>query len=198
MSGRGSKTLGMTGAAVAAALFAAACSGPAATGATSAATATAGSPASSASASGLAVPAPSATAASTAPASPTPSASVAGAVSPMPSATTESCASYAASHTFAQLTAAKENSDGSVAITAHRATVVCGGPDDMHYNVATATETGTVTPAATVQMLTGVVKEQTVAHADVSARLAQDKWGRIFMLKGPLTSISALTEMYHP
>jgi hypothetical protein len=76
--------------------------------------------------------------------------------------------------------------------------VVCGGLDDLHYDIAAATETGTVAPSGTVQMLTGVVKEQTVPHADVSARLKSDDWGRIFMVTGPLNQITALTEMYHP
>jgi hypothetical protein len=115
-----------------------------------------------------------------------------------PPASPTSCATYAATHTFAEVTAAKENTDGSLTITAHRATVVCGGPDDLHYDVATPTETATVTPSGTVEMLTGVVKEQTVAHANVNARLAKDEWGRIFMVTGKLTAIAALTEMYHP
>jgi hypothetical protein len=68
----------------------------------------------------------------------------------------------------------------------------------MHYDVASPTETGTVTPAGTVEMLTGVVTEQAVAHANVSARLAKDEWGRIFMVTGKLTAITSLTEMYHP
>lgn len=92
----------------------------------------------------------------------------------------------------------KANAGGSLTITGHRATVICGGPDDLHYNVATANETGDVTPAGTVQMLTGASQEQIVGHADVSARLAKDTWGRIFMVNGPLTAITALTEMYHP
>jgi len=115
-----------------------------------------------------------------------------------PSASPTSCATYAATHTFAEVTAAKENTDGSLTITAHRATVVCGGPDDLHYDVATPAETATVTPSGVVEMLSGAVKEQTVAHANVSARLAQDEWGRIFMVTGKLTAIAALTEMYHP
>lgn len=92
----------------------------------------------------------------------------------------------------------KANADGSLTVTAHHASVVCGGLDDLHYNIATVTETGTVTPAGTVRMLTGASQEQTVAHADVSSRLATDNWGRIFMVQGPLTAITALTEMYHP
>lgn len=115
-----------------------------------------------------------------------------------PSASPGSCATYAATHTFAEVTAARENADGSLTITAHRATVVCGGLDDLHYREATATETGTVTSSGTVEMLTGAVKEQTVDHSDVSARLAKDSWGRIFMVTGQLTDITGLTEMYHP
>lgn len=92
----------------------------------------------------------------------------------------------------------KLNTDGSLTITAHAAKAVCGGTDDLHYDLATAAETGTVTSSGTVRMLTGAVKEQAVSHADVSNRLARDSWGRIFMVTGPLRSITALTEEYHP
>lgn len=114
------------------------------------------------------------------------------------SVNSSSCAKYAATHMFAQVTAVKANADGSLTVTAHHASVVCGGLDDLHYNIATVTETGTVTPAGTVRMLAGASQEQTVAHADVSSGLATDNWGRIFMVQGPLTAITALTEMYHP
>lgn len=117
---------------------------------------------------------------------------------PAASVNSSSCAKYAATHMFAQVTAVKANADGSLTVTAHHASVVCGGLDDLHYNIATVTETGTVTPAGTVRMLAGASQEQTVAHADVSSRLATDNWGRIFMVQGPLTAITALTEMYHP
>jgi hypothetical protein len=130
--------------------------------------------------------------------SPAPTGTQATVAAAAPSATPTSCARYAATHTFAEVTAAKENTDGSLTITAHRATVVCGGPDDLHYDVATPTETATVTPSGTVEMLTSVVKEQTVTHANVSACLAKDEWGRIFMVTGKLTAIAALTELYHP
>jgi hypothetical protein len=76
--------------------------------------------------------------------------------------------------------------------------VVCGGVDDLHYDIATATETGTVTASGIVQVLGSDIQEQTIAHADFSARLASDQWGRIFMVTGPLTGITTLKEMYHP
>ena len=145
---------------------------------------TSASPVESASPASAAAPAVSANAA----ASPVPSASV----------SAEACATYAATHTFAEVTAAKESANGALAITAHRATVVCGGVDDLHYDIATPTESGTVTPAGIVQVLGSNIQEQTIAHADFSARLASDQWGRIFMVTGPLTGITILKEMYHP
>lgn len=141
-----------------------------------------------------AVPAVPATGRSSAPTGGTAASGAAG----LPASPSTSCATYAATHTFAEVTAAKLNADGSLAIAAHAAKVVCGGTDDLHYSVATATEFGTVTPSGAVRMLTGAVKEQTVPHADVGSRLAQDKWGRIFMVNGPLRAVTALTEEYHP
>lgn len=182
------------------ALFAAACSGNAASS-TTAADGAPSSPPTSTSPVPSTVPvastAPVPSTVSSVSAAPSTAAVPASATPPATTPAT-SCPTYAATHTFAEVTVAKENSDGSVTITAHRATVVCGGVDDLHYDITAATEKGTVTPSGKVQMLTGVVQEQTVPHTDVSARLAADDWGRIFMVTGPLSGITALTEMYHP
>ena len=92
----------------------------------------------------------------------------------------------------------RKNADGSLTVATRRATLICGGPDDLHYKVATAIKIGTVTPSGTVKMLTSPVREQTVPHAEVNTRLESDIWGRVFMVTGPLTAITTLTEMYHP
>lgn len=112
-----------------------------------------------------------------------------------------SCTSYAVTHTFAEVIAAKENPDGSLSFTAHPAKVVCGGPDDLHYDVATSTETGTVTPSGTVQMIATTAtgpEDRSVPPADFSSSLAADRWGRIFRVTGPLAAVTTLVEMYHP
>lgn len=105
---------------------------------------------------------------------------------------------YNATHWFAEVTAARANSDGSLSVTLHRATVLCGGPDDLHYDIATASQTGTVTPSGKLQMLTSALQEQAVARAAFGSRLSTDERGRIFEVIGTLSDITALTEMYHP
>ncbi|MGH3170609.1 MAG: hypothetical protein ACRDN0_32620 [Trebonia sp.] len=201
------------GATAAVALFAVAC-GTQASGNPAADTATVGAASASAGSSGTGSSGTvsSTPGASAVSATPTPSVSPAGVVSPAASAnaaaspasspaaaaSAESCATYAVTHTFAQVTGAKENSDGSLVITAHSAKVVCGGTDDLHYDVATAAETGTVTSSGTVQVLGSNIQEQTIPHSEFSARLASDQWGRIFMVTGPLSGITKLAEMYHP
>lgn len=183
------------GAAAAVALFAAACGGNAVSS-TAAVGAPTVSPSVSIPPSTAAGSPTSAPSASTPPTTSSPAALASASASA--TASVQSCTSYAATHTFAEITAAKESSNGALTITAHRSSVVCGGPDDMHYNVAAATQTADVTPSATVRMLTSYVQLETVPHAAFSASLKDDVWGRIFMVTGPLSAITALTEMYHP
>ena len=180
-----------SGAAAAVALFAAACSGNAVSN-TAAVGAHSVSPSGASSASTPSASTPSATS-SPAASSPAPATASASAT-----ASVQSCANWAATHVFAEVTAAKEGSGGALTITTHRASVVCGGPDDMHYNVAAATQTAEVTPSATVRVLDSSVHLETVPHMAFNTSLKYDTWGRIFMVTGPLGAITALTEMYHP
>lgn len=115
-----------------------------------------------------------------------------------PTAIAQPCASFAASHALLQLTAARENSDGSLTVTGHRATMVCGGPDDFHYNFAAATVTGQVRPDAALQVLSPSLRPTAIAHSKFPAYLATDQNVRVFVVAGPLTAIAALTEQFHP
>lgn len=164
-----------------------------------------GPPASSASAatspSGASVPS---TASSPAVTSPEPAASrpaPAPSGSPAPSEDLVPCATKATTETFVQVTAAEGNADGSLALTIHPATLVCGGPDDLHYDVAASTETATVTPSATVQVFvsgSSPAGEMTIPHSELSGYVKQDAWGDIFQVTGSLTAITALEGMFHP
>lgn len=121
---------------------------------------------------------------------------------PDATATPQSCQSWAASHTFAQVYDSLFHKDGSLGLYLHPATVSCGGPDDMHYDVSAKTVTATVVPSGTVQMLVttpnGPADRSVSRKVDLDVLLGQDHWGRIFMVTGPLTAITALKEMYHP
>lgn len=121
--------------------------------------------------------------------------------SPVPSEDLVPCATKAATETFVQVTAATGNADGSLALTIHPATLVCGGPDDLHYDVAASTETATVTPSATVQVFvngSSPTGEVTISHSELSGYVKPDKWGNIFQVTGSLTAITALEGMFHP
>ena len=48
---------------------------------------------------------------------------------------------------------ATETSDGGLNLSGNPTTLVCGGPDDYHYNVATTVEAVLVVPAATIEVL---------------------------------------------
>lgn len=193
--------LSQAGTAAAIVLLATACKGA------GAASAPASNPSSAGSASASGPASASAAASSMSPASaavPAISASPSGSSAPSASAaaaTPQSCQSWAASHTFAEVYDSTFHQDGSLTIHLHPATVSCGGPDDLHYDVSAKTATATVAPPGTVQMLVTTATgpaDRSVSHADFDARLGADRWGRIFMVTGPLTAITALKEMYHP
>jgi hypothetical protein len=97
------------------------------------------------------------------------------------------------------VTAAKEGVDGSLTLTGNPAKLVCGGPDDSHYNVATATETGHVNPGALIQVFplsTG--HPVTISPGQLPSYLATDQDTRIFLITGTLSRITGLQEEFHP
>lgn len=132
-------------------------------------------------------------------ASPT-AASPAGPASPTasPPATTSACAAMAA-HTFVHVTAVKSGMDGSLTLTGNPATVVCGGPDDLHYNLATTTVTGHVLPGASITVFPlPAMHPVAIGAGKLASYLATDKDTRIFLITGPLSRITGLQEEYHP
>jgi hypothetical protein len=129
----------------------------------------------------------------TLPPTPTPTAPPA---SPAPSAST--CAQLA-SRIFIRITAVKTGPGGALTLTGNPAKLVCGGPDDSHYNVAKTTETGQVNPGASI-MVFPLSKMHPVAMAPgkLGAYLRTDEDTRIFLVTGRLTTITGLQEQFHP
>jgi hypothetical protein len=79
--------------------------------------------------------------------------------------------------------------------------MVCGGPDDFHYDVATATETIHALPSAAVQVLAASsngITDVPIDHAALPSYLTGDKNGRIFLVTGPVSGLTSLEEMFHP
>jgi hypothetical protein len=127
--------------------------------------------------------------------SPAPGASTP-AAGPLPAGTT--CAQLA-KHTFIHLTAVKAGTGGALTLTGNPASMVCGGPDDFHYNVATTTQTGHVNPGAVITVFPITTGHPVAISAGrLASYLATDQGTRIFLVTGALSAISGLAEQFHP
>jgi hypothetical protein len=127
--------------------------------------------------------------------SPTATAAVA---TPSGAATGSSCTAFAAGHTFLHLNSAKENADGTLTVTGVAATMICGGPDDFHYNFGTAPVTGHVVASATIRVLNSALQPTPIKLAKFPSYLGSDMNVRVFTYNGPRSAITALTEQFHP
>ena len=117
---------------------------------------------------------------------------------PSPGAAPTSCAAFAA-NTFLQITAVQAAADGALTLTGYPESVVCGGPDDLHYDPAATTVTAHVIPGASI-MGFNVASSSLVPVAPdaLASYLTADMGTRIFLVSGPLSAISSLQEEYHP
>jgi hypothetical protein len=120
---------------------------------------------------------------------------------PPPTATaaaSTSCTALAA-HTFLHVTQARAAADGSLTLTAHRAWLVCGGPDDSHLTIAPTTVTAHVIPGASITVFpVSDMHPDPIRPAALPAYLASDQDTRTFLVTGPLGAISGLHEQFHP
>lgn len=115
-----------------------------------------------------------------------------------PSATTAACAAMAA-HTFVHVTAVKAGTSGSLTLTGNLVTLVCGGPDDLHYDIAATTVTAHVIPCASVMIFPlPAMHLEAIRPYQLASYLASDEDTRIFLVTGPLSRITGLQEEYHP
>jgi hypothetical protein len=134
----------------------------------------------------------------TAPASPavTPTASV----NPGgPNDSTQTCAYKVAHDRFILISQVQSASSGALTVTGHAATIVCGGPDDFHFNEASATETGhTVPTASIVTFPTTQMKPQSIKASELASYLKTDGDTKIFLIGGPLSAMTSLQEQFHP
>ena len=110
------------------------------------------------------------------------------------------CPEAVATNTYVQVMSANEQGN-AVMVEAHPARRVCGGPDNGHYEFGTGTEQLTVTASATVVVLTTTpsgLGHETVAPSSLPERLVDDRFGRIFLVRGPASAVASLEEQYHP
>jgi hypothetical protein len=76
--------------------------------------------------------------------------------------------------------------------------MVCGGPDDFHYEDKAGTVTGHVLASATIQVLNSAIQPTPITLAKFPAYLASDMNVRVFTYTGPRTAITSLNEQFHP
>ena len=102
-------------------------------------------------------------------------------------------------HAFVHITHVQAAASGALTVTGNPATLVCGGPDDFHFNVASSTETGHVVPGASIEVFpVSTMSPQPIQPGKLASYLATDEDTRIFLIVGPLTAITSLQEQFHP
>ena len=173
-------------------------SSPAPTTSTSSSSGASASPTSSAVAA-----APSAAPATAAPDSATAPASPAAPVNPggTKAGTTTTCATMAAHNTYLYVTQAQPSTGGALTLTASPAKLICGGPDDSHYDVAKNVETAHVLAGASIEVFpttTGQMRDVPIKASQLNGYLTTDHDTKIFLVGGSLSSITSLQEQYHP
>jgi hypothetical protein len=147
-------------------------------------------------------PAATAAPATSAPAPATSAPAAAPAVSPAavpaPAAGASACTALAA-RSYLHLTAVAAGTAGGLTVTGNPAKLVCGGPDDSHYDVGAASATGQVIAGASViTFALATMSPKAISESQLAAYLAGDQGTRIFLVSGPLTRITGLQEEFHP
>ncbi len=110
------------------------------------------------------------------------------------------CPPAIARQTYVRAVSAQVDRD-TVLVTANPAHRVCGAPNNSHFELEPATERLTLTASATVILLSTTrsgIGHETVAPTDLPQRLVDDRFGRIFVMRGPRTAVSSFVEQYHP
>ena len=137
-----------------------------------------------------------------APAEPTPTAAVTPTMTVNPGGpndATQSCAYRAAHDAYILITKVEPAASGALTVTGQAAKLVCGGPDDFHWNTVTATETGHTVPAASIEVFpVSKMASEPIKASQLAAYLKTDGDTKIFLIGGPLSAITSLQEQFHP
>jgi hypothetical protein len=137
-----------------------------------------------------------------APAEPTPAAAVTPTMTVNPGGTnaaTQSCAYRAAHDAYIYITKVQAAASGALTVTGQAAKLVCGGPDDFHWNTVTATETGHSVPTAKIETFpTSKMAPEPIKASQLAAYLKTDDDTKIFLIGGPLSAMTSLQEQFHP
>jgi hypothetical protein len=115
-----------------------------------------------------------------------------------PAAAASACAALA-TRTYLHLTAVTAGTAGALTVTGNPARLICGGPDDSHYDVGTASATGQLAAGASIVTFSlTTMSPKAIGESQLAAYLAGDQGTRIFLVTGPLTRITGLQEQFHP
>ena len=108
------------------------------------------------------------------------------------------CARQAAA-TYLLLTHVQAAPDAVLTLTAQPTRMVCGGPDDFHFQPTGTTVTARTTATASIEVFSiPLMRSEPIQPAKLAGYLASDGGTRIFEVTGPLTAITSLQERYHP
>jgi hypothetical protein len=114
---------------------------------------------------------------------------------------TQTCAQMAAHNTYLYITQAQPAAGGTLTVTASPAKLICGGPDDSHYDVAKNVETGHVVAGADIEVFpttTAQMRDVPIKASALNTYLKTDSDTKIFLAGGPLSALTSLQEQFHP
>ncbi|HEX4257967.1 MAG TPA: hypothetical protein VH089_22945, partial [Streptosporangiaceae bacterium] len=92
-------------------------------------------------------------------------------------AATTTCARMAAHHTYLYVTEAQPATGGALTLVASPAKLICGGPDDSHYDVAKNLVTAHLLPNASIEVFpttTGQMRDVPIKASQLSSYLKTD------------------------
>jgi hypothetical protein len=113
----------------------------------------------------------------------------------------QTCAQMAAHNTYLYITQAPPAAGGTLTVTGSPAKLICGGPDDSHYDVARNVETGHVVAGANIEVFpttTSQMRDVPIKASALNTYLKTDSDTKIFLVGGPLSAITSLREQFHP
>jgi hypothetical protein len=111
---------------------------------------------------------------------------------------TESCAYKRAHDRFMEIDRVQQASNGALTVTGSAQTIVCGGPDDFHFNT-TAPEMGKTVPSASIITFpTTTMKPESIKASQLASYLKTDGDTKIFLVTGSIYAITGLQEQFHP
>jgi hypothetical protein len=107
----------------------------------------------------------------------------------------------AAHNTYLYVTEAQPSTGGALTLAASPAKLICGGPDDSHYDVAKNLVTAHVLSNASIEVFpttTGQMRDVPIKASQLNSYLKTDGDTKIFLVGGSIYSITSLQEQYHP